>query len=461
MTLDTTRQILDVFQEGIVISDSNGIILVSNARYSEVSAISGNEIVGRPAIQLVEKGFFDVVLNPEIVRSGRSALRVQQVSNGRRLILDGHPVLGENGEVRLVVTFIRDAACLGGASVQVAAQRALLESLVPASPKQRAVEYGFQSASMRQLHDVTHAVADTDAAVLLLGETGVGKGVLARRIHAASQRAGKPFVIVDCGSIPESLMEAELFGYAPGTFSGGQRAGRRGLLEAANTGTVFLDEVGELLLSLQTRLLRVLQDREVKRLGESQARPVDVRILAATHRDLELLMSQGGFRRDLYYRLKVAVLEIPPLRKRRVDIVPLARHFLHYYCCKYGRQMRLSAEVERVLLAHRWPGNVRELENLMHSISVRHRDALVRIQDLWPEKGVEDEDWRNVSPAGVGELSYKEALESFEYQLLNQAMQKYGSLTLAARHLCMDRSTLFRKLKALEALGYPRHASYT
>lgn len=458
MVLEFARQILDVFQEGIVVSDSKGIILVSNARYSEVSAIPGREIVGKPAVQLVERGIFDLVLNPEIVRSGHSALRVQQVSNGRRLVLDGHPVLGESGEVRLVVTFIRDSACLGGVQAHVAAQRALLDSLAQSPSRQRVLEYEFQSTGMRQLHEMAHTVAATDATVLLLGETGAGKGVLARRIHAASHRAAQPFVTVDCGSIPQSLIEAELFGYAPGTFSGAQREGRRGLLESAHGGTVFLDEVGELPLAMQTRLLRVLQDKEVQRLGETRSRCVDVRIVAATNRNLEALMAQGVFRRDLYYRLKVAVLEVPPLRRQRADIIPLARLFLHYYCQKYGRQMHLSSEAERVLLAHGWAGNVRELENLMQSVSVRHRDVLVRPRDLWPHSGEAAEDSPEALPLAEGGLSYKEAVENFEYQLLSEAMQRYGSLSLAARHLCMDRSTLFRKLKALEAQGYPRHS---
>lgn len=458
MTLEFTKQILDVFQDGIVISDSSGIILVSNARYSEVSAIPERNIVGRPAAQLVERGYFDLVLNPEIVQSGRPALRVQQVSNGRRLILDGHPVMGERGDVRLVVTFIRDVACLGGAQAQVAAQRALLETLAAPS-RGRALEYEFQSTSMRHLYDMAHAVSATDATVLLLGETGVGKGAMARRIHAASPRAAGPLITVDCGSMPESLIEAELFGYAPGTFSGGQREGRMGLFEAGHKGTVFLDEVGELPPVMQTRLLRMLQDRVVQRLGEAQARPVDVRILAATNRDLDSLMAAGVFRRDLYYRLKVAVLELPPLRRCRTDIVPLARLFLHYYCQKYGYQMRLAADVERALLAYPWPGNVRELENLMQSISVRHKDTLVHARDLWPDSTPAVEGLGDGEASGEAELPYKEAMEKFEHQLLSQAMQKYGSLSLAARHLCMDRSTLFRKLKALEARGYPRQSS--
>lgn len=453
MFSESAKRILDIFAEGIVISDPGGIILFSNARYSDVSAIASEQIVGKSAVKLVREGLFDLVLNPEIVRSGTRATRIQQVSNGRRLLLDGHPVPDDAGQVSLVLTFIRDESTLAELQELAGRQRDLLNTFTKLhnSIHQAAPPPIFQSGVMRRICGQLNTVAPTDATVLILGETGVGKDVLARRIHKGSLRADKPFIKVDCGSIPENLIETELFGYEPGAFSGGSRQGKMGLVEAAAQGTLFLDEIGELPRGLQTRLLRVLQDREIMRVGALRPRPVDVRVLAATNKDLEQEVAQGRFRSDLYYRLKVAVIEIPPLRRRTSDILPLARAFFHYYGQKYRRQKTLAPEAEALLAEYSWPGNVRELENLVQSVIVQHVGPVVRARDL----RLTTPETTGVSAPPAPATSYKEAMEQFEYALLARAMEEHGSLTRAAEQLKMDRSTLFRKLKMFTALGYP------
>jgi len=287
---------------------------------------------GRNVTTLVEEGVFDRIVNPEIVRSRRPSTSVQNVRGEKKIILRGYPVLDETGEVCLVVTFARDITMITQFRDQIAQQKQLidefherLESMIQtsASPTHPI----FCSEAMRSLVARLQRVAGTDATLLLLGETGVGKDVLARLAHEHSPRSERMFLKVDCGSIAPNLIESELFGYVPGAFSGANAKGKAGYFEMAEGGTVFLDEIGELPLSMQTKLLRVLQDQEVTRVGATQPRKVDVRIIAATNRDLGDDVRTGKFRSDLFYRLSVAVLQIPPLRERREDIAPLPATF--------------------------------------------------------------------------------------------------------------------------------------
>ncbi len=451
------EQICDAFKDAICISDSRGIILFLNKRYAELSGIPLDRLVGKHVGELLRQGIFDVVLNPEIVRHKRPVTRVQNVGNGRQLIIDGTPIFDDQGQVALVVTFIRDNTTLSELSCEVAVQKELLEAyklINSRAQQQQELPYPFvlQSKAMRSLYARLPSIAATDATVLLLGETGAGKDVIARRIHSESPRKDNPFVKVDCGSIPENLIETELFGYAPGTFSGGSKHGKIGIIEAACGGTLFLDEVGELPLSMQSRLLRVMQDKEIVRVGSTTARRVDVRVIAATCRDLEEEVHKVRFRRDLFYRLKVAVLKIPPLRDRQEDILPLARGFLKYYNAKYLRDCRLSAEAEQSLLEHIWPGNIRELENLIQGLVVTGKNGEIAAADIPLPRRLP----RTPSVQGALYLdikiegrSYKEVMQEIEYALLREALRRYGSITGVAAQFGVDRSTIFRKVKEM------------
>ena len=315
-----------------------------------------------------------------------------------------------------------------------------------------------RSPGLRAVLTQLAQVAPTSATVLLLGETGVGKDVIARRIHALSLRKNKTFIKVDCGSIPENLIETELFGYAAGTFSGASKTGKIGLIEAAAGGTLFLDEIGELPMPMQTRLLRFLQDWEIMRVGSTTPKQIDVRIVAATNKNLERAIARGEFRSDLYYRLKVAVIAIPPLRDRQADILPLARMFLRFYGSKYHRQLTFSEEAESLLLDYKWPGNIRELENLVQGLAVTSKNSVIRASDV-PISGV-------AKPAASArrdgldfELdgkTYKEIMKDLENKVLSAAMERYGSITEVAKHFQVDRSTIFRKVKELEKEGKMR-----
>lgn len=239
-----------------------------------------------------------------------------------------------------------------------------------------------QSTSLAEVFKVLGKVAPTDSTVLVTGESGTGKELLVRALHANSRRADKPFVPINCGAIPKELLESELFGHEKGAFTHAIRS-RPGRFEMADGGTIFLDEIGEMELSLQVKILRVLQEKEIERVGGTGSKKVDVRIVAATNRDLEAEVAAGRFREDLYYRLNVIPLHLPPLRQRGNDVLLLARHFLNHFCAKKDRHpMGLDETTRRILAAYAWPGNVRELENFMERLSILVDGDTVCMDDL-------------------------------------------------------------------------------
>lgn len=454
-------QLLDAFKEGICITDAEGTVVHLNKRHSEMTGIPREEMLGRSVTEFVERGTLSVVLNPEVMKTRQPVTRVQSVSTGRQLILEANPVSDAQGNVVLCVTFMRDVTMLSELREQVTVQKELLEAFQQLSSGGEAQELSrktpklFTSNAMLKLYGEVNTIAETDATVLLLGETGVGKDVIARRIHSLSSRNNKTFIKVDCGSIPENLIETELFGYAAGTFSGGNKAGKIGLIEAAAGGTLFLDEIGELPMTMQTRLLRFLQDWEIMRVGSTTPKQIDVRIVAATNKNLERAIARGEFRSDLYYRLKVAVLSIPPLRERQADILPLARMFLEFYANKYHRRQAFSPEAERLLLDYKWPGNVRELENLVQSLAVTCKSNVIRPSDIpitGPGKPAASS--HAAPPAlDLDGKTYKEIMKELENKVLTAALERYGSITEVAKHFQVDRSTIFRKVKELEKTG--------
>jgi sigma-54-specific transcriptional regulator len=254
------------------------------------------------------------------------------------------------------------------------------ESATPLSIRARA--FVFSDPRSRALIPLIERTAPSDATILISGETGTGKELVARYVHRLSGRADKPFVAINCGAFSESLIESELFGHEKGAFTGAA-GGREGWFEAANGGTLFLDEIGDLPLGLQVKLLRVLQEREVVRLGSRKAVPLDIRLIAATNVDLSKAVAAGRFREDLYYRLQVVSLPLLPLRERRADILPLARHFLEIYGDRIkAERLDLSPTAEEALFDHAWPGNIRELENTIHRATLTSRDGLIEVPDL-------------------------------------------------------------------------------
>jgi two-component system, NtrC family, response regulator HydG len=357
-------------------------------------------------------------------------------------------------------------------AVAKAAEHKLLVSETRDLKRQLEQKDGFgdlvgTSAPMRAVYDMARSVSSSGATVLLLGESGTGKELVARAIHQHGPRRKAPFVAINCGAIPENLIESELFGHAKGAFSGAIAA-RSGLFESADKGTVFLDEVGELPLAAQVKLLRTLQEGEIKRVGANETRTVDVRIVAATHRDLKELVAAGRFREDLYYRLSVIPIQLPPLRLRRDDIPILAYHFLRKYARRSGRDVHdIGVEAMRVLRDHNWPGNVRELENCMERAVVLARGGTLAPADLPADilppgdGGAAFDGAAPMSgawspglplPEGWSRLPYAEAkehlLRAFHDAYLKELLRRTeGNVSEAARQAGLDRSNFRRLLK--------------
>lgn len=319
-----------------------------------------------------------------------------------------------------------------------------------------------QSASLKRVFSVLGKVSPTDSTVLVTGESGTGKELLVRALHRNSKRRNKPFIPVNCGAIPKELIESELFGHEKGAFTHAIRS-RAGRFEIADGGTIFLDEIGELDLTLQVKILRVIQEKEFERVGATSTTKVDVRIVAATNRDLEEEVAQSRFREDLFYRLNVIPIHLPPLRERDGDILLLVDHFLRIFCEQKDRPLvRLSRPAKDFLLAYPWPGNVRELENFMERISILCENQEVQPEDL-PEKilrvvGLQPQTGPVASPASFSwprlddlrdrSQGLKEFMDEIEERLLHEALESSnGVKNQAAELLGIKRTTLIEKLK--------------
>ncbi len=450
------KPILDALSDGVYISDTAGRTLFVNRMYEQLTGLRRDDIQGRHVLDLVRSGTFDSVLNPEIVRTHKPATRVQRLKDGKTLVLSGYPVFSEqNGQMCFVVTFARDITTLSHLNEQVAHQRGLLQqtegqiAFMARQQKESASDPTFTSKAMADVVGLVERIAPTEATVLILGETGVGKDVIAHLIHQHSARRDGLLLKVDCGGISESLTESELFGYVAGAFTGASTKGKAGYFEIANGSTIFLDEIGELPLSMQTRLLRVLQDGEIMRVGSTMPRKVDVRVIAATNRNLEDCIKEGTFRSDLYYRLNVATVRIPPLRERPEDIEPLAKKFLALYAAKYKKGLYFMDVSMEVMRSYAWPGNVRELQNLVHSIAITAKGPAISPQELpsqltgeQPEKN-RFEDY--MSPSVHKPL--REIMQEIEADFLSRAIKRYGSVQRVADIFQVDRSTIFRKIR--------------
>jgi transcriptional regulator with PAS, ATPase and Fis domain len=418
-------QMLEAIRVPLMLSDPEGTVLAQNRLW-----------VG--ARSLLREGELERTIR-EAASSGQEAHLERE-----RLNLSAVPLPGP--ELRVLVQLSTD-------EVQTEL-RAQLEDTVKttASYQEKLSHFGTQNyiaTSDRMIRIFTKAkqVAAYPTTILLLGETGVGKEVVASFIHRNSDRADKPFIKINCSAIPEPLMESELFGYEGGAFTGAREKGKMGLFELANHGTILLDEIGDMSLALQAKLLRTIQESEILRVGGSRSVHLDVRILSATSRDIEAMMAEGRFLDALYYRLNVVELQIPPLRERREDILPLAEFYLQHFCEKYKLTRELSQEVRECFIAYDWPGNVRELRNTVENLAVSAAETEIVRADLPTRLADTGRDGETHS-RGRGE-SMRSAVEELQKEMVADALRSAGSLRKAAAALEMDPTTLHRLAKKL------------
>ena len=447
--------ILNLIPDAVYISSREGTTLYVNRHWEAMSGILASKVIGKNVRNLIDEGVFTRIVNPEVVATGKKAMIVQEL-NGRNVVINGHPVFDEDGHVDIVITFVRDITAFDNLKKEIMQQKELIsiyqQQIAAIDPEDAFQKDGIVVVSRHSLdlYQKIITIAPSDASVLILGETGVGKDVVAKQIHRNSLRAKNRFLKVDCSSISEGLIESELFGYRAGAFSGASSKGAKGYFEQASGGTLFLDEIGELPLPMQTRLLRAINDHEIIRVGSTETIPVDVRIIAATNRDLKDGVKKGTFRSDLYYRLKVAVLDIKSIRDRKDDILPLIKVFLKQLNAQYGKNISFTNCAEQKLFDYSWPGNVREIKNMIHSIVVMSQKSTLKACDLPAEFAsiMKCNDANSMLfSLDVGKKSLKSILESIERDIINDTIKTYGSIGKAADILQVNRSTIFRKTK--------------
>jgi len=441
--------ILEAAQDGIYVVDGSGVTLFVNRAYEAITGYKREQLIGRHMAELVKQGYFDRSVSLRVLETRSPQSLIQRIGKAKEVLVTGTPVFDESGAIAMVVTSVRDISQLNNLQRELEKARTFLElqhhryALDADNTEHTLV---CQSPRMRQLVETIQQIAPYPTSVLLTGPSGVGKEVLAHLIHQLSDRKDKPFIKVNCGAIPEALLESELFGYEPGAFTGARREGKIGLFELADGGTLLLDEIGDMPLSLQVKLLRVLESREVWRIGATRPRTINVRILSATNQNLAQMVREGRFREDLYYRLNVIELAIPPLRERPEDIDALVAHYLNAFGRQYRLNKTLSASARRALRAYHWPGNVRELRNLIENLVVSLPDPVIDAHHLPPHirRATSGDEALGFAHA---KQTLKECVEQFEKQLIADTLARSPSLRQAAKQLGIDHSTLIKKIK--------------
>jgi len=454
---DDLLSFLNCLKFGIYITDGKGKTLLVNDESCKTGGLTRKEVMGRYMDDLEREGFVEESVTLKVLKSGKEEVMIQKLGDGDSIFCSAHPVY-KGDKINYVIITEKDI------TESFILRRLLSEQQVEAEKYQKELAYLRKMNSQEKGSVITvdenmsrcvaqaNRVASLDTTVLITGESGTGKEVIANLIYTQSQRNSKPFIKVNCSAIPENLMESEMFGYEKGAFTGAQAGGKAGYFELANGGTLFLDEIGEMPLQLQTKLLRVLQDKEIRPLGGTKAIPVDVRLIAATNKDLNIALDTGHFRKDLYYRLAVMVIEIPPLRNRGADIAHLAMRFVEQFNKKYAFNKSLEPGALEVLQQYDWPGNVRELQNVIErcmisfdsdSITPFQVAQFIRIPDRAQNQFLLD-------PSDMlksDEKTLNEIMDDYEKQVISFALRSSKNASEASRKLGIDRSTMSRHMK--------------
>jgi PAS domain S-box-containing protein len=439
--------IIESSYDGLYITDGQSKTLKVNQAYERITGLRREELIGKRTDDLVAKGFFDPSVTLEVIKDRRPKTIMQDIKGGKTVMVTGNPIFDSRHRIIRVVTNVRDLTVLNRLKSDLEESQQLTKRY-----QDQLIEQGYliqaeqelviKSPAMRQVLQKALKMARVDSAVLLGGESGVGKDLLARFIHQASSRKENNFVKINCGAIPENLLESELFGYEKGAFTGARGEGKAGLLEIAHGGTVYLDEIADLPLYLQVKLLGIIEDKELTRLGSTKARQIDFRLIAATNRDLISLTNDKSFRKDLYFRLSTLPLTIPPLRERREDIVPLINHFLKKFNKTMEPKKTFSPEVYEILSNYSFPGNIRELIHIVEGLVVMSDKQTISLKDTpsFLRKGSPLFVW------GQDNTSLKGTLADYEKKIIEETLQRHKTLQGVARSLGVNQSTISRKI---------------
>lgn len=442
------QNFFEVSHDGIIIADNEGRIVYMNPAAERMEEVEKESILGRYAQELLEEGIYQISVTVEVFQTKQKET-VMQYKGGRQLVITGVPIFDGNS-IKWVYINERDVTELNqirqkekNARIQLAQYKAQLQRIQSGAEDEAIII--TNSPKMKQSMELLKRLAPTETSILIEGESGVGKDVHARWIHNNSMRASNPYIKIDCGALSENLLESELFGYEEGAFTGARSRGKKGLVEEADRGTLFLDEIGELPLNLQTKLLRLVQEKTFIPVGGTETKHVDIRIIAATNKNLKEMVTEKLFRQDLYYRLNVIPLELPPLRERKEDLFNFIQYFLKKYNEKHGYRKKVSTAAVNALCNYSWPGNVRELSNIMERLVVVTPKALIESEDVI--QAIPDYDGFNLKEILAANYSYEDAIARFEKEYFQHIMRGSNTLKDTAQMIGISESTLKRKLK--------------
>ena len=455
--------ILDNMPEPIYVLDKRGNFIYVNRAMIDLSGASKKTLLGYDMYQLAREGFIERAVSESVLAEKRQLSFFQDVVSHRgkryRQLNTVTPVFDSNGNIEYMVAVLLPMDDLNQRLHTADGTGVYGSMMIPAELRVNDRDIIAESPAMKRVLELAKALSDVDISVLITGETGCGKDVVAHLIHNLGRRKEGSFVTINCASLPENLLEAELFGYVKGAFTGASSTGKRGLIEEADGGTLFLDEINSMPLTLQGKLLQALESKSFTKVGSTKSTSVNFRVLAASNQDLQLCVQNGTFRQDLYYRLNVMPIEIPPLREREEDIEPLVNYFLRHYGEKYDRPRCLSQKAMLQLKVYDWPGNVRELKNLVERLVVISSGDVIEINELPPSTAFhgtsrEDRRWAFESPTIpplplIDEQSDGFSLDNYMEQceriLIKQALDRFGSTYKAAEFLKSSQSTIARR----------------
>jgi len=448
-TVKMLKAIIEFSFDGLWVTDGKGKVLMINKASERFNMLKNRDVIGRNMKRLQKEGFFDKSVTLEVLKKRVSVTMVQKVKSGKSILVTGNPILDKKGNIELVITNERDITYLNEMREKLRETQALAKRYRCELSKNQLKnlekdDIVFESEAMKRVIEAALTVCKVDSCVFLLGESGVGKSLIAKLIHKNSPRSNQPFICVNCGAIPESLIESELFGYEGGAFTGASKGGKAGIFEIADKGTLFLDEIDTLPLHLQVKLLRFLEDKEILRVGGIKYKKIDVRMIAATNQNLEDLVKKKKFREDLFFRLSVVPIYIPPLQERPEDIPLLINFFLGKYNKKYKKEKFISSRVIDFLCKYSFPGNARELSNLIERMAVMTKAREIKLEDI-PQTVIESMKvpfslWKE-------ELTLEKAIQKLESFMIGEAMKKYKNQNKAAKVLGVSQPTIARKIK--------------
>jgi len=445
--IDSIEKLLWVIEnayDGFVLSDKKGNIFYANKAVERITGARREDIYEKNIKDFLKEG---LIINNKRSFSGDCINMSHRTKSGVEVFITSVPVYDKNGNFLCYVANYREMAELNDIQRELEKTQAKSNSYYLELKELRnrflnLEDVVVKSKSMSLLIENIAKFAPTDAPVLITGESGVGKGVIAKLIHKMSNRSDGPFIQINCSAIPETLLEAELFGYKKGAFTGANRAGKLGIFELAQKGTLLLDEIAEISPKLQVKLLKAIQDQEIYPLGSVKPVKLDVRIICATNRDIEQMVEEGSFRKDLYYRINVIPINIPPLRERKEDIIPLACYFLEQFSKKYNKKKSLSPDVCDVFFKYPWPGNVRELQNVIERLVI-----ILDKDKIYPEDLPHTILNKVETTYNYLNLPLKEARKKLEIKLIKQSLKQSRSIREAAKKLGINHSTLIKKMK--------------